>query len=129
VRLLETALALIIVRPGLPRNGVCRARLCAILCICQDLLAVEHPLRVHCISCVKSMPRSRAFRAAAQPCEHAEDCTCYKVSTGTEQTLEELDFARSACAAAQLGDMAQLKRLLARNPRQIHGAGAFSLRT
>ena len=45
------------------------------------------------------------------------------MTTGTEQTLEELDFARSACAAAQAGDMARLTKVLDRQPQQVQGTG------
>ena len=70
------------------------------------------------------MPRARP-RPPAQACLHGDACECYKVTTGTEQTLDELDFARSACAAAQAGDMPRLIKVLDRDARQVHGSGAF----
>ncbi|EFJ46351.1 hypothetical protein VOLCADRAFT_62523 [Volvox carteri f. nagariensis] len=38
-----------------------------------------------------------------------------------EQSLDELEFSRSACAAAQDGDVAKLRRILQRNPAAISG--------
>ena len=67
------------------------------------------------------MPRARP--RPAPDCLHGATCECYKVTTGTEQTLEELDFARSACAAAQAGDMARLTKVLDRQPQQVQGTG------
>jgi hypothetical protein len=50
----------------------------------------------------------------------AGGCGCALVATGTEQSLDELEFARSACAAAQHGDVEKLRRLLKRNPAAVH---------
>ena len=47
---------------------------------------------------------------------------CSHPATGLEQNLGELEFARSACSAAQAGDEAQLAKLLERS------AGAAALR-
>jgi Ankyrin repeat len=74
-----------------------------------------------CPAAVVYMPRARRQEP---DCLHGAECECYKVSTGTEQTLEELDFSRSACAAAQAGDMAKLVRILDKHPDQVHGTGA-----
>lgn len=44
--------------------------------------------------------------------------------TGVEQSLEELGFVRSACAAAQAGDVAKLRRLLqSKRLNALHGDG------
>ncbi|KAG2482473.1 hypothetical protein HYH03_018580 [Edaphochlamys debaryana] len=50
-------------------------------------------------------------------------CNCALVTTGVEQSLDEMEFSRSACAAAQCGDVAKLRRILARNPQAISGDG------
>lgn len=47
-------------------------------------------------------------------------CNCALVNTGTEQSLDEMDFARSACAAAQNGDVEKLRRILSRNPSAVN---------
>ena len=51
-------------------------------------------------------------------------CSCAATATGTEQSLEELDFARSACSAAQVGDTVKLARILKRSPDAVHSDGA-----
>ena len=43
--------------------------------------------------------------------------------TPYDQTLEELDFMRSACAAAQQGNARKLEGLLARRPALVHEDG------
>ncbi|KAG2454574.1 hypothetical protein HYH02_000417 [Chlamydomonas schloesseri] len=47
-------------------------------------------------------------------------CNCALVSTGTEQSPDELEFARSACAAAQSGDVEKLRRILSRNAGAVN---------
>lgn len=48
---------------------------------------------------------------------------CYRVTTGTEQGLDEVDFTRSAAAAAQGGNVDKLARILDRNEDQLHSSG------
>ena len=40
------------------------------------------------------------------------------------QGIEELDFQRSACAAAQAGDEAKLARILHKHPQAVHQDGS-----
>lgn len=47
--------------------------------------------------------------------QHAGGCECQHEPTGLEQTVEELDFVRSACSAAQNGETEKLRRMLDRN--------------
>ena len=50
---------------------------------------------------------------------------CSHPATGLEQNLGELEFARSACSAAQAGDEAQLAKLLERSAgAALRGDGA-----
>lgn len=49
------------------------------------------------------------------PCQGAA-CACCARPTALAQSLDELDFARSAGAAASVGDVARLARLLALKP-------------
>ena len=46
----------------------------------------------------------------------AQGCDCQHAPTGLEQSVEELDFVRSACSAAQNGETEKLRRMLDRNP-------------
>lgn len=55
-------------------------------------------------------------------CQHHE-CACHR-SEAPRQNLEEVSFARSACAAAQLGDCRRLEALLSKNPGVLHSDGA-----
>ncbi|KAL1507198.1 hypothetical protein AB1Y20_008048 [Prymnesium parvum] len=51
---------------------------------------------------------------ACEPCAH-EACACHKRPSGLEQSVAELDFARSASNAARSGDAPRLERMLARS--------------
>jgi hypothetical protein len=42
---------------------------------------------------------------------------------GTAEHLDEMQFTRSACAAAQQGNLAKLERILARDPGAVHKDG------
>ena len=44
--------------------------------------------------------------------------------TGLEQSLDEMEFTRSACSAAQNGDLDKLQRMIDRNPGAVHHDGA-----
>lgn len=56
-------------------------------------------------------------------CGHDASCNCALVTTGMEQSLDEMEFSRSACGAAQDGDVRKLQRILARNPGAVNGDG------
>lgn len=43
--------------------------------------------------------------------------------TGLEQSLDEMEFTRSACSAAQAGDIDKLQRCLDRNPGAVYHDG------
>lgn len=61
------------------------------------------------------MPRVRT-----PVCEvHTDDCQCYKQATPAAQSLEELDFLKSACAAAQQGNVQRLQAILDKHPKAI----------
>jgi len=47
---------------------------------------------------------------------HPDNCPCCTAPTPLSQALDELSFERSACAAAQKGDISKLQRLLQHNP-------------
>lgn len=69
------------------------------------------------------MPRiTLGAREAAQQ-EHPADCQCCRASTPAQQSLDELAFAKSACAAAKSGDVEKLKRLIDREPACVHSDG------
>lgn len=59
-------------------------------------------------------------------CAHGTDpqCQCAGRAVPASQNLDELDFARSACAAAQSGDCTKLQRIIARDPDAVHSDGA-----
>ena len=62
------------------------------------------------------MPRVRAARV---DCQHDGQCNCVNLVTGTEQTLEEMSFERSLCAAAQLGNESKVLHILERRPEEV----------
>lgn len=45
-------------------------------------------------------------------CEHRQDCTCSLTAAPYQQSLEELDFDRSLCGAAQRNDIGRLAYLV-----------------
>jgi hypothetical protein len=48
---------------------------------------------------------------------------CAHEPTGLEQSLDEMEFARSACSAAQAGDVERLRRCIERNAACVHHDG------
>ena len=57
-------------------------------------------------------------------CGHQEGvCQCALRPTVLSQTVYELDYQRSACAAAMAGDVAKLRRILAKNPEAVNNDG------
>jgi hypothetical protein len=51
-------------------------------------------------------------------------CNCVARPSGLAETLDELSFQRSACSAAQLGQVDKLARILQRNPSAVHSDGS-----
>lgn len=51
--------------------------------------------------------------------EHDHDHDHVDVETGLEQTVAELEFLRSACAAAQNGETDKLRRMLQGSRSQV----------
>ena len=52
-----------------------------------------------------------------------DGCDHTHMPTGLEQSLGEMEFARSACSAAQAGDLEKLRRCLERNPAAVYHDG------
>lgn len=70
------------------------------------------------------MPKARRHTflsgvGVAQGCE-CSDC----VPTGTEQNLQEMDFMRSACAAAQHGQVERIQDIIDKRPLELVSDGA-----
>ena len=67
------------------------------------------------------MPRVRK-----PECEVHDDaeCQCYKQSIPVAQCLEELDYLKSACAAAQQGNVTKLHVILEKQPEAINSDGS-----
>jgi Ankyrin repeat len=55
------------------------------------------------------------------------ECECNLCASQYAQGLDELDFNRSACAAAQSGNVQKLESILARQPAQISQDGTGTL--
>lgn len=55
-------------------------------------------------------------------------CNCAAAGGAAAQSLDELEFARSACRAAAAGDTAKLARLLDRAPDAVHSDGGKGAR-
>lgn len=60
------------------------------------------------------------------PCDVCgpDGCLHTHPPTGLEQSLEELEFARSACNAAAMGDLESLRKCVQRNPGSVYHDGA-----
>ncbi|KAF6260118.1 ankyrin repeat-containing domain protein [Scenedesmus sp. NREL 46B-D3] len=57
-------------------------------------------------------------------CDHdAFECQCYARPGVAAQSLDELEFVRSACHAAQLGQLDKLERILRNRPEAISWDG------
>ncbi len=66
------------------------------------------------------MPRIRKLE-----CEvHEAECQCYKQSIPVAQSWEELDYLKSACAAAQQGNEAKLHAILEKHPQATNSDGS-----
>jgi hypothetical protein len=63
-------------------------------------------------------------------CDHDSfECRCYSSAAPASQTLDELEFVRSACHAAQIGNIEKLERILRGKPEAVNwdgGTGGFS---
>lgn len=59
-----------------------------------------------------------------QKCDsHEHGCNCGCRPSAVQQSLAEVDFMRSACAAAKAGDCDRLAQILFRRPDSIHDDG------
>uniref|UniRef100_A0A6S8PN07 Uncharacterized protein n=2 Tax=Dunaliella tertiolecta TaxID=3047 RepID=A0A6S8PN07_DUNTE len=52
------------------------------------------------------------------------DCLLQTKRPKVEESLDELSFQRSACSAAQQGNVAKLQKILNKNPEAVHSDGA-----
>lgn len=59
------------------------------------------------------------------PSDHGVNCSCCAPTSAT-QSLDEVAFAKSACSAAQAGNLADLRRLMDRFPESIRSDGSMS---
>ena len=73
-----------------------------------------------------STPAGMLWARMGGPCDNCgpDGCLHNHKPTGLEQSLEELEFARSACSAALNGDLEKLSRMLERNPGSVYHDGA-----
>ena len=62
-------------------------------------------------------------RAAVCRVHDDTDCQCYKAPAVAAQSLEELDYLKGACAAAQQGNCIRLQSILDRHPEAIASDG------
>lgn len=67
------------------------------------------------------MPR---IRTAVCDVHDEAECRCYKQSNPAAQSLEELGYLKSACAAAQQGNEAKLQIILEKHPQAISSDGS-----
>ncbi len=69
----------------------------------------------------------RVAHASSTACLES-GCACCTAPQPAAQSLKEVEFARSACAAAQTGNVERLARLLAQRPICVHSDGASGAR-
>jgi hypothetical protein len=61
-------------------------------------------------------------------CDHdAAECQCYARPGAAAQSLDELEFVRSACHAAQLGQLDKLDRILRNRPEAVSWDGGTGM--
>lgn len=53
-----------------------------------------------------------------------EECRCYANPGAAAQSLDELEFVRSACHAAQTGQLDKLERILRNRPEAVNSDGS-----
>jgi hypothetical protein len=57
-------------------------------------------------------------------CDHdSTECRCYASAAPASQSLDELGFVRSACHAAQIGNIEKLQRILRSKPEAVSWDG------
>jgi len=57
-------------------------------------------------------------------CDHDSfECRCYATAAPVSQSLDELEFVRSACHAAQIGNSEKLERILRSKPEAVNWDG------
>jgi hypothetical protein len=57
-------------------------------------------------------------------CGHDDfECRCYASAAPASQSLHELEFVRSACHAAQVGNIDKLERILRTKPEAVNWDG------
>lgn len=69
---------------------------------------------------------AKGWQTFGSPCDDCgpTGCDCSHPPTGLEQSLEQMEFTRSACNAAHSGDAVKLARMVERNPDCVHHDGA-----
>jgi hypothetical protein len=74
--------------------------------------------------------RAPAGAAAAWCAQHPDggECRCYASPASASQSLDELEFVRSACHAAQVGALDKLRTILSRTPGAVGSDGATGAR-
>lgn len=59
---------------------------------------------------------------------HSEaECQCYAKPGAAAQSLDELEFVRSACHAAQTGQLEKLERILCNRPDAVNSDGGSGM--
>eukprot|EP00878_Enallax_costatus_P023873 GHUV01025430.1.p1 GENE.GHUV01025430.1~~GHUV01025430.1.p1 ORF type:complete len:123 (+),score=35.09 GHUV01025430.1:117-485(+) len=56
-----------------------------------------------------------------------EECRCYASPGAAAQSLDELEFVRSACHAAQTGQLDKLERILQNRPEAVNSDGGTGI--
>jgi hypothetical protein len=71
-------------------------------------------------------PNTGRWQKMGGPCDACgpDGCDHTHAPTGLEQSLDEMEYTRSACSAAQNGEVDKLRRLLERNPGAVYHDGA-----
>ena len=84
------------------------------------------PRVTHMAALVWGKAGAGAWQKVGGPCDVCgpEGCDHTHPPTGLEQSLDEMAFARSACAAALEGQTSKLQTLIASNPSCVYHDGA-----
>eukprot|EP00798_Chlamydomonas_sp_ICE-L_P005017 gene5017-34804_t len=69
-------------------------------------------------------PFNKGLGGSSPFCFDHIGCNCATTSTSLAQGLDEISFHRSACAAAQSGEVEKLRRILTRNPEAVASDGS-----
>ena len=105
------------------RLGLVWARVClSSRCIQNDPARSQVAPPGRTVLCLETIFPSKAWMAPQ--CSHPASCQCASHPAPASQSLDELGFLKSACSAAQSGNLDRLSKLVEAHPDAVHTDGS-----